>query len=60
MTEVLSDFFTHPLPETFNRIKVWAIGRELDDLNAQLLRLRAYRLTTMPRSPIPDDDELTI
>lgn len=60
MTKVLSDLLTHPFPQPFNRIEVWAIARQLDELNAELLGLGVNALAAMPRRTIPDDDQLPV
>ena len=60
MAKVLSDLFSHPFPQTFNRVEVWTVGRQLDQFDTQLLSLCANDMTAMPRSTIPDNDQLTV
>ena len=57
MTEIPCDFFAHPLPKMLNWIKVWAIGRESEKFNAEVVCLLLDQLTAMPGSTVPDDDK---
>ncbi len=60
MAKVLSDLFSHPFPQTFNRIEVRAVSWQLDEFDTELLRLGANDLAAMPGSTIPDDEQLTV
>ena len=59
MTEIARHLFAHPLPETFNRIQVWAITWQSDHREAQFRSRRLYTLGLVPRGAVPDEYDLT-
>ena len=56
--EVARHLFAHPLPETLNRIQVWAIARQSNHREAQLRGRRLDTLGLMPRRTVRDEYDL--
>lgn len=53
---MLGDFFTHPLPKSFNRIEIRAVAREWEEGEAQSGGGGLDKLGSVTRCAIPDDD----
>ena len=60
MAEILGDLFAHPVPELLNRIEIWTVGRELEQVNAQSLGFGLNLVSAMPGSAIPNDEQAAL
>lgn len=53
---MLSNLFTHPLPQSFDRVQVRAVARKRDHDEAQIGGSALNLFAAVPGSAIPNDD----